>query len=119
MTKDSNHAIVFGASGLIGWATVNQLLSGYPSPGTFSKVTAVMNRPVPASELYWPEPSPDRPRLQIVSGINLLDVTAARLAEKLKSEVTEVEKTTHVFYFGMEVSVQQILSTLEDKANIL
>lgn len=100
-TADSNHAIVFGASGLIGWAAVNQLLSGYPSPGTFARVTAVMNRHAPESELYWPEASPDRPHLQVVSGINLLGATAALLADQLDTEVAEVEKITHVFYFGM------------------
>lgn len=104
MSEDCSHAIVFGASGLIGWAAVNQLLSGYPNPGTFSKVTAVMNRPIPESELYWPGPSPDRPQFQVVSGINLLDGKAARLAEQLKAEVSEAEKITHVFYFGMQAT---------------
>lgn len=110
MANDSNHAIVFGASGLIGWAAVNQILSGYPKPGTFKKITAVMNRPVPESELYWPEPSEDRPQLQVVSGINLLDITAARLAEQLEAEVTEAGKITHAFYFGMNLALPHIMT---------
>lgn len=108
MAKDSNHAIVFGASGLIGWSAVNQLLSGYPSTGTFSKVTAVTNRTVPESELYWSPPSSDRPRLQVVSGINLLDETAAPLAEQLRERVAEAEQITHVFYFGMSFSIPRV-----------
>lgn len=106
MAKDSNHAIVFGASGIIGWSAVNQLLSAFPSPGTFSKVTAVTNRPVPESELHWPQPSPDQPRLQVVSGVNLLDETAD-LAGQLREKVTEAEQITHVFYFGMQAVIFQ------------
>ncbi|SPO06454.1 uncharacterized protein DNG_09144 [Cephalotrichum gorgonifer] len=99
MSKDSNHAIVFGASGLIGWSAVNQLLSAYPGPGFFSKVTALTNRPVRESELHWPPQSPDRPRLQVVSGVNLREGTTEGLAEQLKEKVLEVEMITHVFYF--------------------
>lgn len=100
MAQNSKHAIVFGASGLLGWSAANQLLSGYPSPGTFSKVTVVMNRPVPESELYWPEPSPERPQLQVVSGINLLEATADGLADQLKARVEGADRITHAFYFG-------------------
>ncbi|KAG7124844.1 hypothetical protein HYQ44_020175 [Verticillium longisporum] len=42
---DQNHALVFGAAGLLGWAAVDQLLFEYPAPQTFSQVTAVANRP--------------------------------------------------------------------------
>lgn len=96
----SNHAIVFGASGLIGWALVNQLLSPYPSAGTFSKVTAITNRPITLSESYWPESAPDRPDLQLVSGIDLRHGDGASLAESLKHAVRDVEGVTHIYYLG-------------------
>ena len=105
MVQDSNHAIVFGATGLIGWSVVNQILSAYPNPGTFSKVTAVMNRPVPESELYWPEPSADRPQLQVISGVNLLEATGNSLAEELKAKVVDAERITHVFYFRTSAAI--------------
>ncbi|KAJ5649390.1 uncharacterized protein N7484_003113 [Penicillium longicatenatum] len=95
---DSNHAIVFGASGLIGWALVNQLLSAYPDAGTFSKVTAITNRPITLSESHWPTSAPDRPDLQLVSGIDLRHGDGATLAETLKHAVREVESVTHIYY---------------------
>lgn len=95
-----NHAIVFGATGLIGWSAVNQLLSGYPNAGSFSKVTAVINRPVPESDLYWPIASPDRPQLKVVSGIDLLGASTDELISQLKQKVSGVEQITHAFYFG-------------------
>ncbi|KAL4779268.1 hypothetical protein BJX76DRAFT_341284 [Aspergillus varians] len=92
------HAIIFGAAGLLGWATLNQLLSGYPSSSPFSRVTAVLNRPLSESDLHLPS-GPDRPKLQIVSGINLLQGTGNDLAAQLKDKVPRVEGITHVFYF--------------------
>ncbi|GFF69953.1 hypothetical protein IFM60648_03050 [Aspergillus lentulus] len=99
MAQDSNHAIVFGAAGLLGWSAVNQLLSGYPTSRSFSRVTAVLNRSVPEAELHWPSEGPDRPQLQIVSGIDLLQGTGDDLAQQLKEKVNGVEQITHVFYF--------------------
>ncbi|RHZ69792.1 hypothetical protein CDV55_103607 [Aspergillus turcosus] len=101
MAQDSNHAIVFGAAGLLGWSSVNQLLSGYPTSGSFARVTAVLNRSVPEAELHWPSPGPDRPQLQIVSGVDLLRGTGDDLAKQLKEKVNGVEQITHVFYFGL------------------
>ncbi|KAM0289009.1 hypothetical protein ACHAO9_006518 [Fusarium lateritium] len=87
-----NHALVFGATGLVGWAVVNQLLSSYPAPQTFASVTAVSNRPVDASRTFWPEES----KVQLVSGVNLRsDDVTGQLGEKIAG----IEKTTHVFYF--------------------
>ncbi|KAL2867425.1 uncharacterized protein BJX67DRAFT_372039 [Aspergillus lucknowensis] len=95
MSQDT-HAIVFGAAGLLGWAVVNQLLSGYPSSKPFSRVTAVLNRPVSREELYWPSGSVS---LHIVSGINLLQGTGNDLAKQLKEKVIGADGITHVFYF--------------------
>lgn len=101
---ESNHAIVFGASGLIGWALVNQLLSSYPSAGTFSRVTAITNRPIVLSESHWPEPASNRPDLQLVSGFDLRHGDGATLAEKLKRTVRNVESITHIYYLGRSFS---------------
>ncbi|KAL2816608.1 hypothetical protein BDW59DRAFT_166332 [Aspergillus cavernicola] len=98
MASDSNHAIVFGAAGLLGWATLHQLLSGYPTSSRFSRVTAVLNRPVSESELYLPAGA-NRPSLEIVSGVNLLNATGDDLAKQLKEKVADAEGITHVFYF--------------------
>lgn len=95
-----NHAIVFGAAGLLGWATLNQLLGGYPSSKPFSRVTAVLNRSVSESDLHLPS-GPNRPSLDIVSGINLLQGSSDELARQLREKVANVESITHVFYFGI------------------
>ncbi|GKZ27356.1 hypothetical protein AbraIFM66951_005098 [Aspergillus brasiliensis] len=93
-----NHAIVYGASGLIGWALINQLLSPYPAPGTFQKVTAVTNRPLDPSETYWPEADVHRPRLQLASGVDLRAWGRDQLVEWLKTVVENSEGVTHVYY---------------------
>ncbi|KAK6217975.1 hypothetical protein LQW54_003031 [Pestalotiopsis sp. IQ-011] len=98
MDKPSGHAIVYGASGLIGWAVVNQLLSSYPGPGAFSKVTAVTNRPLNPSETFWPEQQAGRPDLQLVSGVDLRDSDGSTLAESLKGAVPDIESVTNIFY---------------------
>lgn len=103
----NNHAIVYGASGLIGWALVDQLLSPYPHAGSFSKVTAVTNRPLGLSESHWPEPDSHQPDLQLVSGVDLRHGDAAALAECLKREVKDIESVTHIYYLGMSVSPLQ------------
>ena len=95
-----NHALVFGASGLAGWAVVDQFLNNYPKQGVFSKVTAVVNRPLTSS--YWPGSLPSRPNLDLVSGVNLLaDGTIEEFSAFLKDKVEDVATVTHVFYFGM------------------
>lgn len=71
MAEKGSHALVFGASGLVGWGVVDQLLSNYPAQGTFSKVTALVNRPLDIKDSFWPEESPARPKLELVSGFTL------------------------------------------------
>ncbi|KAJ0413250.1 hypothetical protein BJY00DRAFT_297156 [Aspergillus carlsbadensis] len=98
MAEEQTHAIVFGAAGLLGWATVNQLLSGYPVSSPFTKVTAVLNRHVSEEDLHWSS-GPNAPSLQIVSGIDLLQGTGEDLARQLQEKVPGVDGVTHVFYF--------------------
>ncbi|KAK9802362.1 hypothetical protein SCARD494_00295 [Seiridium cardinale] len=93
-----NHALVFGASGLIGWSCVNQLLASYPERGVFDSVTALTNRPVKAEGSFWPT-GPDIPRLKLISGIDLTkgNGEGVELAVNLRAE--NLESVTHVFYF--------------------
>lgn len=111
MNEKGKHALVFGASGLIGWGIIDQLLSNYPSPGTFAKVTALVNRPLDVQDSFWPlqvnRPLDvqEQPELQLVSGINLADGTVQSVTELLRTKVKGIEHVTHVFYFGMLSSV--------------
>jgi nucleoside-diphosphate-sugar epimerase len=92
-----NHALVFGATGIQGWAVVNQILKGYPSADAFDKVTALTNRPI-TEEMLWPESK----KLQVVSGINLLtDKGQEALEKEMKEKIPDVDTVTHMFFFGM------------------
>lgn len=91
-----NHALVYGASGITGWAIVNQILNGFPSADTFAKVTALTNRPLPAEVAQWPQSE----KLQVVSGLNLLDGDQTDLEKTLKERVKDVDKVTHVYFFA-------------------
>ena len=96
MANKYNHALVFGASGITGWAIVNNILEGFPSPDAFNKVTALTNRPLPAEVAQWPQSD----KLQVVSGIDLLKGDQKALEETIKSQVSEISKVTHVYFFA-------------------
>ncbi|KAI0013577.1 hypothetical protein F4779DRAFT_342965 [Xylariaceae sp. FL0662B] len=95
-----HHALVFGASGILGWAVVNQILENYPKQGVFSKVTALANRPLTRETAFWPSPGPDVPALHLVDGIDLTKGTPDDLKEVFKQRIPDVETVTHVYYFA-------------------
>lgn len=99
MSGSNNHALVIGASGLIGWSVVNQLLRCYPTEGTFTRVTALVNRPLNLETCFWPKATDSAPELNLISGINLLS-TDEELEATLKERVANVGSITHVYYFG-------------------
>lgn len=99
-----NHALVFGASGLAGWAVVDELLSNYPERGVFTKVTAAVNRPLKVEESFWPQASSDRPELSLVTGVNLTNGTPEEFAAFLKDKIKDIDTITHVYYFGESFS---------------
>jgi hypothetical protein len=112
-----NHAVVFGCSGINGWALVNQLLSGYPSAGSYSKITAIANRPFTAHEAKWPIDD----RLQIVSGIDLLAGDDAQISKALADKVSSVETVSHIYYAGKNdhFNVSSVVFILIDtRANV-
>lgn len=104
MAENSNHAIVFGASGLIGWSLVDQLLGSYPYASSFSKITAVTNRPLTLFDSYWPKPD-HRCDLQLVSGIDLRHGDGTTLADSLLQNVKDIRTVTHIYYLGMSVII--------------
>jgi len=91
----SKSALVFGASGVSGWAFVNEILHDYPKKGTWKKVHALTNRPLKHSDSLWP----DDERLNMVSGIDLLKGSQEDLEGALSS-VDGIKNVTHVFYLG-------------------
>ncbi|KAL2794845.1 hypothetical protein BJX66DRAFT_351009 [Aspergillus keveii] len=90
------HALVFGASGITGWAAVNALLNDYPTPDTFKRVTALTNRPLSAEDALWPALK----KLNIVSGLDLLAGDQATLEETIRERVPSIETVSHVYFFA-------------------
>ncbi|KAK4941420.1 hypothetical protein LTR10_018689 [Elasticomyces elasticus] len=91
-----NHALVYGASGITGWAIVNAILDEYPNDTTFSKVTALTNRPLPPEVAQWPKSD----KLQVVSGLDLLAGDQDALESTMKERVPDIDKITHVYFFA-------------------
>ncbi|KAH6885977.1 hypothetical protein B0T10DRAFT_608393 [Thelonectria olida] len=92
-----NHALIFGASGITGWAIVNQILSGYPSADAFESVTALTHRPLSVETAQWPSSE----KLQVVSGIDILTPKGqSSLEEELQSKLKHMKEVTHVFFFA-------------------
>jgi nucleoside-diphosphate-sugar epimerase len=88
MAEPKNHALVIGASGVIGWSVVNQLLQPYSSPSLFSNITAFINRPVDIKDMFWPEPSSGRPEVRL------------EFEKIIEAKVPDVGSISHVYYFG-------------------
>lgn len=96
-------ALVFGASGVTGWSLINELLHDYPEENVWDGVFALTNRPLRQEDSLWPSD----PRLQIVSGVNLLD-SQDEIERALKEKVKDVGKITHVYYLGKSSPTESI-----------
>ncbi|KAG9230628.1 hypothetical protein BJ875DRAFT_498972 [Amylocarpus encephaloides] len=95
----SKSALIFGASGVSGWAFVNEILHDYPKKGTWRKVHALTNRPLRKSDSLWP----DDERLNIVSGIDLLEGSQENLESALGT-IDGIKEVTHVYYVAYKAS---------------
>ncbi|OBT58421.1 hypothetical protein VE04_01322 [Pseudogymnoascus sp. 24MN13] len=92
-----NHALVFGASGITGWAITNAIINGYPDTSPFQSVTALTNRPLSREVAQWP----DSDILQVVSGLDLLTTKGQDgLEQDMKRGIKGIEKVTHVYFFA-------------------
>ncbi|EXJ56083.1 hypothetical protein A1O7_09014 [Cladophialophora yegresii CBS 114405] len=100
MAATKNHAIVFGASGVSGWAVVDQLLRDYPKAGTWDKVTALTNRPLSLDVSLWPKTD----NLRIVPGLNLLEPSQEVFNETVKKQIPDIDTVTHVFYYAYKAN---------------
>jgi len=93
----SKSALIFGASGVTGWAFVNEILNDYPKKGVWKNVYALTNRPLSREDSEWPSD----PRLNIVSGIDLLEGGQSDLERELENGIEGLGEVTHVYYLGM------------------
>lgn len=91
----SKQALVFGASGVSGWAITRECLI-YPSPSTFERVVAITKRPLEKSEFMVPDDQ--LTRLELASDVDLtagIEAVTARLRQ-----IPGIESITHVFFTG-------------------
>lgn len=101
-TMSEYQALVIGASGLVGWSVVDQILKSYPAASgesPFRKVTALVNRSLNVEDSFWPKDEPKAPKLKLASGINLL-CGDEEFETILKENVEDISTVSHVFYFG-------------------
>lgn len=93
MSSTERVALVFGASGISGWATTRELLR-YPSPTTFSKVIALSNRPLDPAVAQLSDT-----RLTYADGVDLTQPVET-VIKLLKEKVPDIGKVTNVFWYG-------------------
>jgi hypothetical protein len=95
MAQNGKHCLVFGASGISGWALLNASVS-YPTPTTFRRITGLCNKPLTKEAAQLPAD----PRINLVSGIDLTG-SVDSVVQALKEKVDEVETVTSVYFCGM------------------
>lgn len=90
----THRALIFGASGITGWAVAKEALN-YPNSTSFDQVIGLTNRPLTKEAALLPEDE----RLQLHSGI---DLTAgpSEVEQKLR-KIDGIEGVTHVYFSGM------------------
>ncbi|KAF1936756.1 hypothetical protein EJ02DRAFT_438322 [Clathrospora elynae] len=108
----SKSALVFGASGITGWSFINEILSDYPAKNTWKRAHALTNRPLSQEKSQWPSD----PRLNIVSGIDLLTNSQESLEKELTEKIPEIGEVTHVYYLAYKAGtdVQKELEEVVD-----
>ena len=108
----SKSALVFGASGVTGWAFINEILNDYPKQNTWKRAHALTNRPLSQEQSQWPKD----PRLNIVSGIDLLANTQESLEDELKENIPNIGEVTHMYYLAYKAgtNVQKELEEAVD-----
>jgi hypothetical protein len=90
-----SHALIFGASGISGWAILNEI-TNYPTPRSFAKITGLSNRPLTIEQAHLPQD----PRLNLVNGIDLTK-SVPEVVQMLKDKVEDAQTISHVFFTGM------------------
>ncbi|KAI0028560.1 hypothetical protein K488DRAFT_58296 [Vararia minispora EC-137] len=104
-------ALVFGASGVSGWATARELLR-YPDPTTFTRVVALSNRTLSRDKALLNDP-----RLELASGVDLTRPVNL-VVEALREKVRDVDQVTHVYWYAYIHTVEEG-SIVEANAKLL
>ncbi|KAF1988255.1 hypothetical protein K402DRAFT_374052 [Aulographum hederae CBS 113979] len=92
ISPKGNVALVFGSSGITGWAITRALLT-YPSPSSFSRIIGLTNRPLSKKDAYLPV---ETGRIELYSGLDLS--RGSEKAVSLLRDVEELGEVNKVFY---------------------
>lgn len=89
----SDQALIFGASGISGWAITRAAVLSQ-EPFAFKKVIGLASRPlsIKASAL------PEHPKLQLHSGLDL--TKGVEEVTQFLSQIDGIKNTTHVYFTG-------------------
>ncbi len=98
-SQDTRTALVFGASGITGWAVLRETLR-YPTGTAFRHIIGLFNRPVNRAQLYLQ----DDERLTLASGIDLR-ASVDQVAESL-SKIDGIGDVTDVYFAGRSPPLQ-------------
>ncbi|KAJ9216562.1 hypothetical protein DTO166G4_1778 [Paecilomyces variotii] len=112
MSQNGKHCLVFGASGISGWALLNASVN-YPSPTTFHRITGLCNRPLTKEAAYLPAD----PRINLVSGIDLTG-SVESVVKALKEKVEQVE-TVSIVYFCAYIQTGDFQSLREVNTELI
>ena len=94
------HALVFGASGISGWALMSTCLT-YPTTRTFSRIIGLTHRPLDPKDALLP--MEEQKRWELHSGFDL-----SRGVDPVKEKLGRIgglEEVTHVFFACRYLSV--------------
>ncbi|EHK44809.1 hypothetical protein TRIATDRAFT_299659 [Trichoderma atroviride IMI 206040] len=110
-------ALVFGASGITGWALANAALS-YPTATAFKRVVGLTNRPLSVKDAGLPQD----PRLHLYPGLDL-SKNSQSITEYLNT-IENIGETTHVYFasyvhrgWGTEDSEKRVKENVDFIAN--
>jgi hypothetical protein len=92
-SEDSYQALIFGASGISGWAITRAAVLS-EKPYNFSRVIALTNRPLSREDSNLS----DDPKLELKSGLDLAKGTGS--VKEFLATIPGIEKTTHVYFTG-------------------
>ncbi|KAK5109709.1 hypothetical protein LTR85_002287 [Meristemomyces frigidus] len=90
-TSSELRALVFGASGITGWAIVKEALS-YPTSTTFSRVIGLTSRPLTVEDARLPQDA----RLQLYAGLDLSKDVKSTIS--YLHGIPGIEHVTHVYF---------------------
>ncbi|KAK0199357.1 hypothetical protein DFS33DRAFT_1401005, partial [Desarmillaria ectypa] len=112
-------ALVFGASGICGWAIVNKILENYPERGTFDKVTAITQRPLDLAATFWPVSEATPKARMLPSSYRKMPINSnydAGLQGALVRKIPDIDTVTHIFYCAYAFSPDPIEETKNNGA---